>query len=532
MDAEILNYISLAKGFLQRLPAYWWGIGLLALLWVARFSYSSLRGRKNLPPGPRGLPILGNVFQLPQFQWLRFTEWKEQYGPIFSLNLAGQPVVVLNSHKVTADLLDRRSNVYSDRPRFIMAGEILTGGIFIAFSGYGELWRRMRRAAHEGLNIRASETYQPLQEEESAVLVSNLLQEPDEWDDHLKRSAASTVLSAVYGLPPIASKDDPLVTRINDLMHRLVRAALPGAYLVEIFPIMLYLPSWMAKWKREGLEWHRKDSIMFEGFMDNVQKKVETGVSPACFASSLVENRKQHNLTKKEYSWLAGTMFGAGAETTAAALSVFMLAMSLYPDVMRKAQAEIDAVVGRDRLPTFQDRDNLPYIRAMVKEVLRWRPVGPLGLPRRSIKDDWYNGYFIPKGTIVIANAWAMNRDPELFPDYDEFRPERFLDATGTVDQTPPDTHGQGHVTYGFGRRICVGMNVANQALFIDIASILWAVNIEKAVDANGKLIIPSRTECVDEGLVVRPVPFKCKITARSSDVPAMLEMAKAKTSL
>ncbi|KAJ7122958.1 cytochrome P450 [Mycena epipterygia] len=485
--------------------------------------------KKNLPPGPRGLPVLGNIFQLPQFQWLQFTKWKDQYGPLFYLNLAGQPVVVLNTHAVTADLLDRRSTIYSDRPRFVMAGEILTGGIFIAFSGYGELWRKLRKAAHEGLNVRASEAYQPLQEKEAAVLVDNLIKDPEAWDDHLKRSAASTVLTAVYGTRPIKSKDDPLVTRINDLMHRLVRATLPGAFLVDIFPAMKRLPNWMAKWKREGLEWHRKDTLMFQEFMDGVRVEVTEGTNKPCFASSLVENEKRHDLTTKEESWLAGTMFGAGAETTAAALSVFILAMRLYPDVMRKAQAEIDAVVGRDRMPTFADREHLPYIRALVKEVLRWRPVGPLGLPRRSMQDDVYNGYFIPAGTLVIANVWAMNRDPVLFPDFEEFRPERFLDEAGTTEVVPADTHNQGHVTYGFGRRICIGMNIANQALFIDIASTLWAATIEPAHNADGSIIVPSRTECVDEGLVVRPVPFKCKITPRSADVDATLAMVKEK---
>jgi cytochrome P450 len=181
---------------------------------------------------------------------------------------------------------------------------------------------------------------------------------------------------------------------------------------------------------------------------------------------------------------------GAGAETvgrnhsliymtliryqqTAASLSAFMLAMRLYPNVMKKGQVEIDSVVGRDRLPTFEDWDNLPYIRAIVKEVLRWRPVAPLGVPRRTTKvsssvsvslltscmkriwtqDDVYEGYFIPKGTIVLANIWAMNRDPALFPDYEEFRPERFLDESGTVEVVPRDTHNQGHVSFGFGRR-------------------------------------------------------------------------------
>jgi hypothetical protein len=131
-------------------------------------------------------------------------------------------------------------------------------------------------------------------------------------------------------------------------------------------------------------------------------------------------------------------------------------------------------------------------------------------------QDDFYEGYFIPKGTLVIVNIWAMNRDPNIYPDYDEFSPERFLDETGTVDIVPADTRKQGH---GFGEfalcdsdsasiftmycRISVGLHITNQALFIDIASLLWAASIEPAHDETGTEIIPSRTKCLDEGIVV-----------------------------
>lgn len=411
-----------------------------------------------------------------------------------------------------------------------MAGEILTGGLLVAFMRYGDLWRKLRRAAHEGLNIQAVKAYQPLQEAEAITLVSDFLEDPHSWDDHLRRSAASTVASAVYGRRPIQSKDDPIIKRINDLMHRLVRAALPGAYLVEIFPSMRYLPTWMAKWKADGLKWHEQDTLMFEGLMDEVRQRWHNGQAPPCFATHLLHN-KEHVLSTKETAWLSGTMFGAGAETTAAATAVFMLAMVLYPDIMKKAQAEIDELVGPHRLPTFADRSRLPYINAIVKEVLRWRPVGPLGLPRRSLQDDWYKGWFIPKGTLVIYNTWAMNRDPEVFPDFDEFRPERFLDISGQAEYIPTGAHAQGHSTYGFGKRICSGMNIANQALFIDFACLLWAVNIQQAHDREGNPIIPSRTDVVDEGLVVRPVPFECHITPRSSDRASVVQLARGRVS-
>ncbi|KAJ7309253.1 cytochrome P450 [Mycena albidolilacea] len=491
-------------------PLFSAALGILVLcLGVAfRSLRSAAKLRKIMPPGPPGLPFLGNLFQLPQFQWLRFTEWKAQYGPIISLNLGGQPVVVLNSYQVASDLLDNRSAIYSDRPRFIMGSEILTGSMLIAFMTYGDPWKKLRRAAHDGLTRQVSASYTPIQEREASILVKSMIEQPSLWDQNLRRkaSAASGLLGIVYGLPSLDSTDDPLITRVDDFIRRLVRATLPGAFLVEILPVMKRLPSWMAKWKKEGLEWHRKDTILFQGIMNDAKDLARSGNLSPCFAGHLIENPR--DLTEKESAWVAATMFGAGSETVAAALCVFILAMTLYPNVMRTAQAELDQVVGRDRMPSFSDRANLPYIEAIVKEVLRWRPVGPLGLPRRSVKDDRYNGYFIPKGTLVLYNVWAIHRDPEIFPDYDEFRPERYLEQ--------PDLE---YVTYGFGRRICMGKDVANNALFINIASMLSALDFAAPIDDSGNKILPSRTACVDKGLVVRPVPFECCITPRQFPV-------------
>ncbi|KAJ7818071.1 cytochrome P450 [Mycena olivaceomarginata] len=388
---------------------------------------------------------------------------RSRLSPIISLNLGGQPVVVLNSYQVASDLLDNRSAIYSDRPRFIMGSEILTGSMLIAFMTYGDPWKKLRRAAHDGLTRQVSASYTPIQEREASILVKSMIEQPSLWDQNLRRkaffainfhllivasrSAASGLLGIVYGLPSLDSTDDPLITRVDDFIRRLVRATLPGAFLVEIFPVMKRLPSWMAKGKKEGLEWHRKETILFQGIMNDAKDLA-----------------------------------------VAAALCVFILAMTLYPNVMRTAQSELDQVVGRDRMPSFSDRANLPYIEAIVKE------------------DDRYNGYFIPKGTLVLYNY--AYRDPEIFPDYDEFRPERYLEQ--------PDLE---YVTYGFGRRIWMGKDVANDALFINIASMLSALDFAAPIDDSGNKILPSRTACVDKGLVVRPVPFECCITPRQFPV-------------
>ncbi len=193
-----------------------------------------------------------------------------------------------------------------------------------------------------------------------------------------------------------------------------------------------------------------------------------------------------------------------GSETVAAVMAWWTLAMVAYPETQSRAHAELDAVVGRARLPNFADYPSLPYIRAMVKEVLRWRPVTPLGGPHRCTEDDWYEGVFIPKGTICLPNVWYMNRDPEIYGEnVEHFDPARHLDANGDTPYGSSDAREEGHVSYGFGRRKCVGQHVANDSLFINMAVLLWATKIERKRDASGQLIPLDVDGFVDHGLIV-----------------------------
>ncbi|KAN0125466.1 Cytochrome P450 [Lactarius tabidus] len=492
-----------------------------AVLYAAHYVTSPYR---KLPPGPRGYPIIGNVLELRSQQWLKFTEWRKQFGDVIYLNAAGQPMVILNSQKVAADLLDRRAGIYSDRPRNIVASDIMTGGLLVVFTRYNDIWRRMRKAAHEGLNKGVVRDFHGTQTKEALILASDGLKSPEEWDKHLRRAAASMVLSVVYDQPTIKPGQDHNVKLINDFVQRLTRAAYPGAHFVEFFPWMRYIPSRFATWKRNAEAWYRQDSAMFEGLFNSVHINSEKGDDRPSLCATLIRDADRHQLSNRENSWLAGTMYAAGAETTSAVMAWWTLAILAYPETQAKAQAELDAVVGRTRLPTFADYPHLPYIRAMVKEALRWRPVDPVGLPHRSIEDDWYEGMFIPKGTVCIANVWHLNRDPEIYgEDAAHFNPARHLDANGEVAPGPPDTKEESHVTYGFGRRLCVGRHVANNSLFIDIAILLWALKIERKKDAAGKLLPLDVDGFVEDGLVVRPIPYECDITPRFPEAASLL---------
>ncbi|KAL0068085.1 hypothetical protein AAF712_004745 [Marasmius tenuissimus] len=198
--------------------------------------------------------------------------------------------------------------------------------------------------------------------------------------------------------------------------------------------------------------------------------------------------------------------------------------MAMHPDIQKKAQVQIDSIVGRDRMPTLQDIPQLPYVSALVTEIMRWHGIAPLGVPHRLNTDDYYEGFYLSKDTVVIANVWALNHDPEVWgPDADDFRPERHLNDNGQLKKPLPDTHDESHVTFGFGRRICVGRAVAQNSLLIQTACILWATNVSFPKDDSGNPIIPDPSACIDTGLVVRPEPFSCEIRPRSSDVGTVI---------
>ena len=182
----------------------------------------------------------------------------------------------------------------------------------------------------------------------------------------------------------------------------------------------------------------------------------------------------------------------------------WVLAMVTHPAIQKRAQEQLDAVVGRFRPPTFSDASNLPYIQALVKETLRWRPAIPLGAMHKTIEDDWFEGMFIPKGTPCIANVWQCNQDPAYYgEDAASFNPDRFLDESGKLIPGPAETRDDGHSTYGFGRRACVGKNAANDALFVSMATVLWAVRLERPRDESGKEVPLDTETLVDNGMVM-----------------------------
>lgn len=208
--------------------------------------------------------------------------------------------------------------------------------------------------------------------------------------------------------------------------------------------------------------------------------------------------------------------FEAGAGTTAAAMMSWLLCMVLHPEELAKLQKHIDETVGVDRLPTFEDMPNLPRVRAVAKETLRWRPVTAGGVPHLSEKDDVYNGMFIPAGTNVHANQWAIHREEALYPDPETFKPDRWLDPSYPTYHDPLTQYPnlQNYSAFGFGRRICPGMHIAERSLNLLIARIAWACDIGKKTDSSGEEVPVPLYDYVS-GFNVQPNRFAFDLKAR-----------------
>ncbi|KAI0031587.1 cytochrome P450 [Vararia minispora EC-137] len=471
---------------------------------------------RHLPPGPTGYPILGSALKLFDKHWL-FYESKQKYGDIVYLNVIGQPTIILNSQRVAADLLDRRASTFSGRPRLIIGYELLTQQLLFALGGHNDRWRRMRRAVNEAFNVGFTGRYHGMEAEEAIRLALALTAEPSEFIRLYDRYAASLVMMITYDRPLHGSeKDDAIHERLHASNRRSVDAITPGAHLVEFFPWMLRLPTWLAKWKRDALNGYQETTELYEELVDDVVERRAKGSARDCLTTVLTEEQERFGLSRPEVLWSAGTMYAAATETMATMLGWWTLAMVAFPDAQRTAQDELDTVLGQARPPRVGDRPQLPYTSALVRETLRWRSGLPLGLPHVNEQDDWYEGMFIPKGTVIFANVIGCNHDPEIYgEDARTFNPSRHLNTDGQLKPAAPDTKDEGHVSFGFGRRICVGRHVADDALFAAIAILLWSFKFEKSEEVSVGIDHDTREDDADSGCFRAPQSFRCKITPR-----------------
>ncbi|KAF9016760.1 cytochrome P450 [Hymenopellis radicata] len=436
--------------------------------------------------------------------WEQYARWGEEFdSDIIHLDVAGTSIVVLNSAEAASELLDGRSALYSDRPRAVMANELMGWDFMFGFMPYGDEWRALRRLFQQEFHPGAAQRYRPTELRATHGLLRRLLDDPEDFYLHIRHLAGATILGIAYGLD-VLPKNDPYIQVAEAGLQSLAQAAAPGAFLVDALPILKYVPEWFpgAGFKRKAKVWRGYAMTMRNMPWAAAKQRIAEGTAVPSYTSYCMEkldtdsDMSAEDRAKEEYRVTsnAATMYTGGTDSTLSVVSTFILAMIANPGAQARAQAEIDAVL-QGELPTFLDygdggRDGgrLPYVTALVKEVFRWKNVTPLGIPHLIRTEDVYRGYRIPAGSIVMANAWAMLHNEITYPNPHEFDPDRFMTPDGRLDPLAKDPAP----LFGFGRRVCPGQYMATSSIWIAIASILAVFHISKAVDEDGNVVEPS----------------------------------------
>ncbi|PFH44843.1 hypothetical protein AMATHDRAFT_72169 [Amanita thiersii Skay4041] len=461
---------------------------LLAVIHKRLSSPSSLP----LPPGPPKHWLFGN--KLPKaFAYRKFEEWTQEYGPVFSLRQGFETIIVIGRLQAAIDIMEKEGAALVDRPRSIAAGETLSGGMRLLLTPAGERFKRMRRALHAYLQPKIVLTYGHILMGRAKQHILDILDNPERHQDHAKRYAASVVMALAYGTVP-EEYDDPDIASVNVCLTRLGNNLRPGIWKVDFYPFLRYIPGYL----KELQDGHTEELDLFKRKLYEVRDKLARGEEvPNCFGKYLLERQKELELSDGETAYLAGSMFGAGSDTTASAISITVLAAACYPEAQARVQEELDQVIGRDRAPTSADMDMLPQTHAFVLETFRWRPVSAGGFAHKSTKDIIWQNYRIPKGATVIGNVWAVGRDPQYFPDPEKFNPQRWLDKQGKIREELKA------FTFGFGRRVCPGQYMAAASVFLNAALIQWAFKVRKVEGA------PIDELAFTESANTHPLPFK-----------------------
>ncbi|KAJ7628992.1 cytochrome P450 [Roridomyces roridus] len=425
------------------------------------------------PPGPRGVPLLGNLLQVPAKHLATyFRQLCEEYGGLVSINLAGFRLMLIGDMALAKELLEKRSIKFSSRP---------VAPYSLLYDPEQQNWpvlptgqthfigRKLSAGVMAG--VRAGET--ELLQQFDALLCANRLLDGKNWFHELERTSASMVMSAGFGLH-CPTGEEPDLKEVLGSIADLVLLSTPSGSIINALPFLDNIPGpWSKPWRAPAAAFRKREDAVYEKLFTRAISGEAAGMNT--WASVFASEDKPEGDQRR----LLNPYAVAAIETTASTLQSFVLACILFPGWIARAQAELDAVVGPDRIPVFKDRPHLPCVEAVLRETLRWRPALRFGLPHQATSDDVveYQGkeYFIPKGTIVFAVTWALEHDKSKYENSDEFRPERFLDDKG---QLKP---GYETSAFGFGRRVCAGQPFADRSLWINIATMLWSFNIRKS---------------------------------------------------
>ncbi|KAI0015031.1 cytochrome P450 [Xylariomycetidae sp. FL0641] len=493
------------------------GVVLLYALYVERKTRGTDRippGAKRLP-GPACFPLIGRVHDVPaEASWLKFYEWSKVYGPIYQMEIFGSVHVWISSEQVAHDLLARRALKYSDRPQIPNLPDNRTKGDYLALTGRNETWKRQRKLCQQLMTVSANASLHDYPRKERDRFLYLLSRDPSQYREYIEQFTSRTVSRLSWGSPHPAQ-----LLRVTTA--GLLETISPSGALPNVISWLMYLPRWLSPWQQREASRHALEATLLKGNVQFVRDRLREGAAEPSFVRTFLDSvrgKEGRGDEADEATYVVGQMAIAGALTIGSPIQSFLLAMLHYPGWQTRLQEEIDRVC-EGRCPEWRDQERMPLLRAVVKEVIRWRPPVPTGIPHAIEKDDVYNGYFIPAGATIHALEWGITRDESTYPDPEAFNPARWLEPAYPTYREPLSQHPnlQGFSQFGFGRRTCQGVPIVEQDLFLAMGGTAWALTLRPRPG------VPVHWDAYTPLLIAKPAPFAFDAVVRSEEKRGLL---------
>ncbi|XP_020219547.1 cytochrome P450 98A2 [Cajanus cajan] len=431
----------------------------LITLYVCHAVYQRLRFK--LPPGPRPWPVVGNLYDIKPVRFRCFAEWAQWYGPIISVWFGSTLNVIVSNSELAKEVLKEQDQHLADRHRSRSAAKFSRDGKDLIWADYGPHYVKVRKVCTlELFSPKRLEALRPIREDEVTAMVESIYHDCTHSENlgkgvlvkkHLGAVAFNNITRLAFGKRFVNSDgvmDDQGVEFKAIVSNGLKLGA--SLAMAEHIPWL----RWMFPLEEEAFAKHgaRRDRLTRAIMEEHTEARKKSGGAKQHFVDALLTLQDKYDLSEDTIIGLLWDMITAGMDTTAISVEWAMAELIRNPRVQQKAQEELDKVIGLERVMTEADFSNLPYLQCVAKEALRLHPPTPLMLPHRANANVKVGGYDIPKGSNVHVNVWAVARDPAVWKDPLEFRPERFLEE---------DVDMKGHdfrlLPFGAGRRVCPG---------------------------------------------------------------------------
>uniref|UniRef100_A0AAQ5X4C5 Cytochrome P450, family 1, subfamily C, polypeptide 2 n=1 Tax=Amphiprion ocellaris TaxID=80972 RepID=A0AAQ5X4C5_AMPOC len=479
---------------------------LEACLWVR-----NLRLKRRLP-GPFAWPVVGNAMQLGQMPHITFAKLAKKYGDVYQVRLGCSDIVVLNGDKAIRQALIQHSTEFAGRPNFV-SFQIVSGGESMTFMNYSKQWKMHRKIAQTTIRAFSSANSQTKKAFEQQI-VAEAMQLVEIF---LKFSAQGKYFNPAHELTAAAANvicalcfgkryghDD---TEFRALLHNVDQfgQTVGAGSLVDVMPWLQSFPnpvrSAFRNFKHLNEEFFQFVKSKVEEHRETFDQEVTRDMSDAIIG--VVNNSvSEHQLTKSYTEATVSDLLGAGLDTVSTCLHWIVLLLAKHPEIQTKLHEVIDKVVGRNRLPSIEDRVHMVYLDAFIYEVMRFTSFVPVTIPHSTTSDVTVGGLHIPKDTVIFINQWSVNHDPLMWKDPHIFDPSRFLDGNGSLDKDLTNNV----MIFSAGKRRCIGDQIAKVEIFLFFAVLLHQFSIEKCPNEDFSL------NCT-YGLTLKPLDYK--ITAK-----------------